>query len=281
MVGKFSSAATASAIVLGLALAMAGPSASPAIAESSRPAPPRVDVEFEPTPHAVVDAMLELAKVGPDDFLIDLGSGDGRIPIAAARSYGATAMGIDLDPRLIREARENARRRGVVGKVQFVQSDLFKADISRATVISLFLSRDANRKLRPRLLNLRPGTRIVSHWHDMGSWEPDKIRAYPAVGRAWRRGRLFSWVVPARIDGSWRVRVGGRDIDVTLRQKFQRFQGSAIVDGKPRAIRNGRVSGTRVSFDLPSGDGRLRRMTGQVTPAGEIRGQGWEAQRNV
>jgi Methyltransferase domain len=277
MVGKFSSATTGWAIVLGLALAMAGPSASPAIAESTRPAPPRIDVEFEPTPHTVVDAMLKLAKVEPDDFLIDLGSGDGRIPIAAARSYGATALGIDLDPRLIREARENARRRGVVGKVRFVQDDLFKADISQATVITLFLSRDANRRLRPRLLDLRPGTRIVSHWHDMGSWEPDRIRTYPAVGRTWRSGRLFSWVVPARVDGTWQVRVGGREIDVTLRQRFQRFQGFAIVDGTRRPIRNGRISGTQVSFDLPSGDGRLRRMSGRMTTAGEIRGQGWEA----
>src|SRR5262245_29926663 len=145
----------------------AGPSASPALARA-RPlvsASPRIDVPFEPTPHPVVDAMLRLAKVGPGDLLIDLGSGDGRIAIAAAKAYGAEAVGIDRDPRRVAEARERARRHGVAGRVKFLRGDLFEADLGRATAVSLFLSADANLRLRPRLLGLAPGTRIVSNEH--------------------------------------------------------------------------------------------------------------------
>jgi hypothetical protein len=223
--------------------------------------------------------MLKLAKVERGDFLIDLGSGDGRIPIAAARSYGATAVGVDLDPRRIRQARENARRHGVVGKVRFVEGDLFKADIGNATVVSLFLWPDVNRRLRPRLLDLPPGTRIVSHAHDMGDWQPDRVTAYPARAIPWEDRRLLLWVVPARIDGTWGLRVDGREIDVSIKQRYQRFSGSAMVDGKLRAVRNGRLRGERVSFDLATGNGRVRRLSGRVTPAGEIHGDAWGAKR--
>jgi methyltransferase family protein len=276
MVGKYPATAGAWAVVLSILLPTAvGGSASPAIAERSRPAPPRIDVLFEPTPHAIVDAMLRLAKVGPDDFLIDLGSGDGRIPIAAARTYGAKALGVDVDPRRVREARENAERRGVVGKVSFVEGDLFGTDIGGATVVALFLSPEANRRLRPRLLDLPPGTRIVSHEHDMGSWQPDRT----AAGRSLGGHRLFSWVVPAKVDGGWRLRVGEREIDVRIRQSYQRFDGSATVDGGSYPIRNGRLSGAEISLDLPLGGDTWRRLRGHVTPSGEMRGEGWDAKR--
>lgn len=283
MAGKSCLRRTTRAVAVGLVLlAAAGPPASSAIAESTRPAPRRLDALFEPTPPAVVQSMLTLAKVGRDDFLIDLGSGDGRIPITAARAYGARALGVDLDPRRVGQARQNARRSGVVGRVSFVQGDLFRADIRKATVITVFLTPETNRKLRPRLLGLRPGTRIVSHEHDMGAWQPDGMRISPAGGRALGdRRRVLLWVVPARVDGSWRLRVGGREIDVSLKQSYQRFSGSAMVDGRPHAIRNGRLSGDRIIFDLPSGGGRLRRLSGRVTPAGDIRGRGWEARRRV
>jgi Methyltransferase domain len=273
MVGKFSSA-VARAVVLGLLLpAAAGASASSGVAERARPAP-RVDVLFEPTPHAIVDAMLRLVEVGSEDFLIDLGSGDGRIPIAAARVYGAKALGVDLDPRRIREAREDAERRGVAGKVSFVEGDLFKADIGKATVVALFLSPEANRKLRPRLLELAPGTRIVSHEHGMGRWQPDKT----AAGRSLGGHRVFSWVVPAKVDGAWRFRVGEREIDIRIRQSYQWFDGSAVVDGKQHPIRNGRLKGAQISLDLPLGDGNWRRLRGHVTRA-EMRGEDWNADR--
>jgi SAM-dependent methyltransferase len=272
MVCRFSSA-IARAMVLGLLLpAAAGASVPSAIAEHTHP--PRVDVLFEPTPHAIVDAMLRLAEVGPADILIDLGSGDGRIPIAAARTYGAKAVGVDLDPRRVREARENAERRGVAGKVDFVEGDLFSADISKATVIALFLSPEANRKLRPRLLDLAPGTRIVSHEHNMGAWQPDKTAARRSLGGY----RVFSWVVPAKVDGAWQVRVGERAIDVRMRQTYQWVDGSAVVDGREYPIRNGRLRGAQISLDLPLGGGNWRRLRGLVTPT-EIRGEDWVAGR--
>jgi len=149
------------------------------------------DVIFVPTPQEVVDDMLRLANVRKGDVLYDLGSGDGRIPVTAAKRYGVRAVGIDIDPERIREARENARRNGVEPLVQFRMEDLFKADFRDATVITLYLLPDLNVKLRPKLLReLKPGTRIVSHQFDMGSWKPDK--KLESNGRT-----VYFWVVPA------------------------------------------------------------------------------------
>jgi ribosomal protein L11 methylase PrmA len=150
------------------------------------------DVIFVPTPHDVVDDMLRLANVRKGDILYDLGSGDGRIAIAAAKKYGIKAVGIDIDPDRIREATENARKAGVTHLVKFRQEDLFKADFREATVVTLYLLPDLNVKLRPRLWEeLKPGTRIVSHQFDMGTWKPDK--------RLESNGRVvYFWTIPAR-----------------------------------------------------------------------------------
>lgn len=148
------------------------------------------DVRYEPSPQGVVHAMLELARVKPNDVVYDLGSGDGRIPITAARDHGARAVGIDIDPELIEVARENAREAGVAERVEFRNEDLFEADFSDATVVTLFLYPDVNLRLRPRLLReLRPGTRVVSHWHDMGDWRPD--RTIRVLDRP-----VYLWIVP-------------------------------------------------------------------------------------
>ena len=150
------------------------------------------DVIYVPTPHEVVDDMLRLANVGKSDILYDLGSGDGRIAIAAAKKFGIRAVGIDIDPERIREANENARRAGVTHLVEFRQEDLFKADFREASVITLYLLPDLNVKLRPRLLDeLKPGTRIVSHQFDMGTWKPEK--------RLESNGRVvYFWTIPAK-----------------------------------------------------------------------------------
>ena len=150
------------------------------------------DVIYVPTPHEVVDDMLRLANVRKGDVLYDLGSGDGRIAIAAAKKYGIKAIGIDIDPDRIREANENARKAGVTDLVQFRQEDLFKADFREATVVTLYLLPDLNVKLRPRLWDeLKPGTRIVSHQVDMGTWKPEK--------RLESNGRVvYFWTVPAK-----------------------------------------------------------------------------------
>ncbi len=148
------------------------------------------DVRYVPTPQAVVREMLRLAEVGPADLVYDLGSGDGRIPITAAREFGARGVGIDIDPRRIREAEANARAAGVTDRVRFRNEDLFEADFRDATVVTLFLSPDVNRRLRPRLLReLAPGTRVVSYWHDMGDWTPlRRVRMAEA--------NIYLWHIP-------------------------------------------------------------------------------------
>jgi ribosomal protein L11 methylase PrmA len=150
------------------------------------------DVIYVPTPQDVVDEMLKLAKVGKGDVLYDLGSGDGRIAVTAAKRYGIRATGIDIDPQRIQEANENARRNGVTQLVQFRLEDLFKANFSEATVVTLYLLPDLNVKLRPRLLaELKPGTRIVSHQFDMGTWQPE--RKLELNGRT-----IYLWTIPPR-----------------------------------------------------------------------------------
>lgn len=157
---------------LALFLLLAGAAVAQAWSQS-----PRLDVPFVPTPQPVVDRMLDLAKVKPDDLIYDLGSGDGRIVITAAKRYGARGIGIDLDPQRVREARENAREAGVEGKVQFINADLFKTDLSNASVVTLYLLNSVNRDLRPQLWKqLKVGTRVVSHAFDMGNeWPPERV----------------------------------------------------------------------------------------------------------
>ena len=150
------------------------------------------DVVYVPTPQEVVDKMLEMAKVGKGDVLYDLGSGDGRIPVTAAKRFGIKAVGIDIDPQRIAEAKENARKNKVANLVQFKQEDLFKTRFSDATVVTLYLLPDLNVKLRPRLLaELKPGTRIVSHQFDMGTWKPE--RKLEMNGRT-----IYLWTIPER-----------------------------------------------------------------------------------
>ncbi|NMF65821.1 class I SAM-dependent methyltransferase [Brasilonema octagenarum] len=160
---------------------------------SAQPAGRTPDVVYVPTPPEVVNRMLTIAKVGKNDVLYDLGSGDGRIPIAAVQKYGVKkAVGIDIDPQRIKEANENAQKAGLTGKVQFLQQDLFTTDFSDATVVTLYLLPELNVKLRPQILKLKPGTRIVSHAFDMGEWKPEKTEQVD--GRT-----IYFWTVPKQI----------------------------------------------------------------------------------
>ncbi len=149
------------------------------------------DVVFVPTPEAVVEAMMDLARVGPGDVVYDLGCGDGRLVIAAAKRGARKAVGVDIDPERIREAQENARSERVQDKVTFVEGDLFELDFSDATVVTLYLLPELNLRLRPKLLALAPGTRVVSHAYDMGDWKPDRTRR--VAGKT-----VYAWTVPAR-----------------------------------------------------------------------------------
>lgn len=151
-----------------------------------------LDVPFVPTPQAVVEKMLEMADIKEDDYLIDLGSGDGRIPITAAKTYGINALGVDLNPVRVQEANENAKRENVTDKVEFREEDLFQTDLSKATVITMYLLNSVNMKLRPEILKLKPGTRIVSHSFGMGDWKPDREEI--VEGRT-----VFLWIVPEKM----------------------------------------------------------------------------------
>ena len=171
----------------------------PASAQQAPVATRTPDVIFVPTPQEVVDAMLKLAKVTKNDVVYDLGSGDGRIPITAAKTYGARAVGIDIDPQRIREANENAKKAGVEHLVRFEENDLFKASIREASVVTLFLLTSVNARLRPKLLQeLRPGTRVVSNTFDMGDWKPDKEFSVDTPEEGYFSRKLYLWTIPAR-----------------------------------------------------------------------------------
>jgi len=230
--------------------ALAALSLSPARALEPR-------VPYVPTPQDVVERMLEIAKVGPHDYLIDLGSGDGRIVVTAARKYGTRGFGVDLNPERIRESTVNARRAGVSEKVAFYHRDLFETSLTDATVITMYLLPQVNIELRPRLLELKPGTRLVSHDFDMGDWKPDthiKMDAKDKYGGAGGASEIYFWIVPARVAGVWRwaLPVSGKPLDyeVTLEQRYQVITGSAAVGGRAVKLQNARLRGDAIRFSF-------------------------------
>lgn len=230
-------------------------------------AQPKLDVPFGPTGFALVEAMLRVANVRSDDFLIDLGSGDGRINIIAAREYGVPGIGFDLDPELVRQSRHWARLAGVENKVRFVEEDLFGADLSRASVVAIYLGPVVTPRVRPKLLaELKPGTRIVSHNFEFGGWKPDLVVRPREIGAT-----VYFWWMPARLAGQWRGRLelpgGGRDYEIELRQEFQEVTGEARTPGLEVSLRDARLEGTRLSFLLMEKRGQefsFRRFIGEV-----------------
>jgi hypothetical protein len=214
-------------------------------------------VPYVPTPQSVVDTMLETAKVGPRDYLIDLGSGDGRIVVTAAKKHGARGFGVDINPERIRESEENARLAGVTDKVFFRQQNLFETDLRDATVVTMYLLPRVNVELRPKLLELAPGTRLVSHDFDMGDWKPDThlvVDAKDKYGDVGGKSDVYYWVVPARVAGAWQwqLPMGGkpRSYELRLEQKYQVITGTARVDGREVKLQGTRLNGAdiRLSF---------------------------------
>ncbi|HET6778735.1 MAG TPA: class I SAM-dependent methyltransferase [Gemmatimonadales bacterium] len=259
----------ARALTLGLIMA---PSL-PATAQVSR----SPDVHFVPTPHEVVAAMLKVANVRKNDVLYDLGSGDGRIVIAAARKYGTRGTGIDIDSVRVAEGRLGARKAGVTAKAKFQQADLFETDLRDATVVTLYLLPTLNVKLRPKLFSeLRPGSRVVSHAFDMGSWKPDSTFM---VGTS----AVFYWVIPANVGGEWAVSAtGGKQYTLRLTQKFQHVEGTAELNGKSVPVSTAAVHGDKVILEIADPDGPVR-LTGRVRDdviTGTHRGSKWRARRN-
>lgn len=209
------------------------------------------DVIWVPTPEELVEAMLDMAKVTPNDFLIDLGSGDGRIVIAAAKR-GVRAMGFEYNPDMVALSRKNAEKAGVADKATFVNADLFESDFSKATVITMYLLPHLNLKLRPKLLEMKPGTRIVSHAFTMGEWEADQ-----KVEMEYRTAYL--WIVPAKVEGLWKWKEDAGLAELKASQQFQTVSGTLKINGKERAFKDAKVEGDRISFS--SGD---REYSGRV-----------------
>jgi hypothetical protein len=203
------------------------------------------DVPFVVTPDSVTLAMLQLAKVVPEDYVMDLGSGDGRIVITAAKRFGARGMGIEIRDDLVERSRASAAAAGVGARVSFRNQDLFKTDLSPASVVTLYLLPEVNMELRPKLLQLRPGTRVVSHDFDMGDWEPDKVLALDAPDKPIgleKRSRIYLWIVPARIDGLWCGSGKSKGRSLTIAQRYQHVRIDIPGEGAVRAL-EGRING--------------------------------------
>ncbi len=223
------------------------------------------DVVYVPTPQSVVDTMLDIAKVGGGDVLIDLGSGDGRVVVTAAKR-GARAMGVDLDPVLLKQARELAEREGVADRATFREQNLFETDLSTATVVTSYLLPEMNLRLRPKIQGLKPGTRVVAHDYHMGDWLPDERRDITVPEKKVGNpgvSYVYFWIVPARVDGVWRGTVGGRPWELALKQRHQYFSGVARSGSTSREFDNGRIAGEDLRFRVGSG-ADAREFSGRI-----------------
>ena len=230
------------------------------VAAAQTPTPPTLgqtgkDVEWVPTPDDTATKMLDLAQVTARDTVIDLGSGDGKLVIAAALR-GATGVGVEYDPNLVAVSIDRAKQAGVAKRTTFVKADLFDVDLSKATVITMFLLPDLNVKLRPRLLKLKPGTRVVSNTWDMEEWEPDDSIKLDCPEFC----NSLLWIVPADIGGRWRLADGST---LALTQTFQKFSGTLTRGGQALPVESGRLRGDRFEFTVGE-----QRYSGQVTRAG-------------
>lgn len=224
------------------------------------------DVVWVPTPQVLVEKMLDVAKVTPQDFVMDLGSGDGRNVIAAARR-GARALGVEFNPDMVELSRRNAAQAGVAARAQFVQGDMYTADISEATVLALFLLPENLDRLAPRFLALRPGSRIVANQFAVSGWTPDETGYVDGDCGSWCNWLLY--IVPARAAGRWRMLQG----ELELEQQFQMLTGSFTFDGNTAAISEGRMRGDQITFRIGAKEFRGR-VDGAV-----MTGRGWKAAR--
>jgi hypothetical protein len=229
------------ALLLALCVLLAGQLAQAQPAQEFQPQVGQEgkDVIWVPTPQELVDKMLDMAKVTSKDFVIDLGSGDGRTVITAAKR-GARALGIEYNPDMVELSKRSAAKEGVSDKASFMKADLFESDFSQAQVITMFLLSSINIKLRPKILDLKPGTRIVSNTFDMGEWKPDQTSTVPGCN-SWCTAHL--WIVPAKVEGTWNLIQG----ELALKQTFQMISGT-LKSGNTVTPINGRLNGEQISF---------------------------------
>ena len=267
--------AVLAALLLGLA-AHGLAQSPPGEALKTKPYEPSIgqagkDVIWVPSPDQVVERMLQMAQTTAGDFVVDLGSGDGKIVITAAQRYGARAMGVEFNPDMVALSRNNARKAGVADKVSIVQGDFFKIDFGKATVLTLYLLPDLNIKLRPKILALKPGTRVVSHSFDMQEWAPDELSILDGK-------RAYFWVVPATVAGRWTLELDGsakQRVDIGFEQEYQKLEGYAQVGEVLAGLRDARLRGTQIRFAYVDARGTRRAFSGEVQGnrmAGEYRG---------
>ncbi len=247
------------------ALAQATPAYEPNVGQEGK------DVVWVPTPQALVDKMLDMAKVTPKDYLIDLGSGDGRTVITAAKR-GVRATGIEYNPDMVELSKRNAQTEGVAEKATFVKADLFASDFSKATVITMFLLDRINLQLRPKLLNLKPGTRLVSNTFTMGDWAEDaKVNVSDGCQSFCA---AYLWIVPAKVTGAWKMGPG----ELQLRQDFQMVTGKLTIGDKEMLISGGRLRGDRLAFSAGGVD-YVGRVNGNVIEGVGKGAAAWRAER--
>ncbi len=235
----------------------------------------RGDVIYVPTPQVVVDEMLRMAKVGANDYIIDLGSGDGRIVITAAKKLGARGFGVDLDTYLLKIANATAQKEGIADRARFIEQNLFETDLSPATVITSYLLPEMNQRLRPKLLTLKPGTRVVTHDYHMGEWDSDQEKTLlvpeKTVGDP-GKSYIYLYIVPARVAGRWEsdIAIGGKPVvyQFNFEQNYQLVHGTARAGDRDLKLPQFRLAGERIAFNLPvpgvSGPVVIHRFNGVV-----------------
>jgi len=260
--------------------------ASLAAAPAAAQAPPQIgqvskDSVWVPTPERMIRRLLQLADVTPDDVVVDLGAGDGRIPVYAAKHFGARAIGVELEENLVLVSAASAKAQGVSHLTRFVRQDLFEFDLSAATVVALYISPGVMTKLKPRLLGLQPGTRVVSHYFTLGDWEPDEtVRVEDRTG--------YLWVVPADVRGAWTVTTADDTLQVTIEQTHQQLTIEGERAGKAVPVFSKRLRGTEIGFVAFDANGDTRHYRGRVEGArmsGDAEDQGgsrlgWSATRH-
>jgi hypothetical protein len=253
------------------------------------------EVPYIRTPQVVVDKMLDLAEVGPEDFLIDLGSGDGRIVITAAQQRGARGFGVELDTSLVDSSNEAARKAGVADRAKFFARDLFETDLRQATVLTMYLLPAVNLQLRPRILQLKPGTRVVSHDWDMGEWKPDARAVLEGLTKPVmpiQASTAYLWIVPAKVAGSWRLQFEGGTaeevMELELTQRFQEIAGVATRTRGRTMLQSAHLRGPEIRFAVidetqrPSIPMQLfGRVYGDTMEGATGAGRRWRALRRV
>jgi hypothetical protein len=240
-----------------LAINMAAPSIAnaqeyePSVGQAGK------DVIWVPTPPELIKDMLDMANITPNDYLIDLGSGDGRIVIAAAKR-GIRALGIEYNPDMVELSKRNAQTEDVSDKATFMQADIFETDFSKATVLTMYLLPSLNLKLMPTILSMKPGTRVVSHAFTMGDWEPDQTKSQESR-------TAYFWVVPAKAEGNWSWQTPTGNAELKITQNYQKIDGTLALDGKVLPLNNARLEGEHISFSVGESNPTQREYSGKIS----------------